>query len=230
MRGKEECEKGKNNYNGISSTSRKKGSVPLGLINNAALVILIFLINHKQPRYISICESILCDVSITIWQYMQPHENKMEWAGLLIVQTRNLVICIDYQQRSATCFASAQLLLLCFRLSPSPTGAICLTRQPPMLYQWLNPSSLTSKTFAKPATGMASVSASPERETLQGTAFISLSQRCWRCRHTSQEAKLAQSSLPQRKFNYTANYMAEFASFHLFFVPVLAPACKVHPL
>lgn len=41
-----------------------------------------------------------------------------------------------------------------------------------MPYQWLNPSSLTPKTFAKPAAGTVSVS--PVRETPVGIAFISL--------------------------------------------------------
>lgn len=56
----------------------------------------IFLINYKQPTYISIWESILCDVSITILQDMQPHKHKMEWAGLLIAWTGTLVVCMDY--------------------------------------------------------------------------------------------------------------------------------------
>lgn len=70
----------------------------------------------------------------------------------------------------------------------------------------------------------------PSEKHSQALLLFLLSQGRWRCRRTSQEAELARSSLPQRKSNYTANYTAEFASFHLFFVPFSEPACKVHPL
>lgn len=69
---------------------------------------------------------------------------------------------------------------------------------------------------------------SPVGESLLGTDLFLLSERRWRCHCTSQEAELAQRSLPKRKLNYTANYRGGFFPSHLLFVPALEPASKAH--
>lgn len=118
------------------------------------------------------------------------------------------------------CFVSGSL-------SP-PTGAMSITRQPPAPCQWLNPPGLTPATLANPAAGAASVPVSLTGNTRKGataTAFLFLSQRCWRCCRTSQGAELTQSSSPQSKFNYPANYIAQFTTFHLFFFCSCLGAC-----
>lgn len=118
--------------------------------------------------------------------------------------------------------------MLCFRLSLFPAGTPCITRQSPIPYQWLNPSILTPNTLAKPATRIVFVSASPVGESLLGTDLFLLSERRWRCHCTSQEAELAQRSLPKRKLNYAANYRGGFFPSHLLFVPALEPVSKAH--
>jgi len=122
------------------------------LINNAALVILIFLINYKQPTYISIWESILCDVSITILQDMQPHKHKMEWAGLLIAWTGTLVVCMDYLAKK--CHLLYVITFPLFEILFLPhCDHMHHTRQFPIPYQLVNPFIFTPQTFAKPAVG-----------------------------------------------------------------------------